>query len=66
MSLLTIVIVIILAGVGLYLVNSVIPMEATMKKVLNVVVIVVVCLWIVFSLLGGHGGVGAVSLPRIC
>jgi hypothetical protein len=57
MSLLTIVIVIILAGVGLYLVNSVIPMEATMKKVLNVVV---------FSLLGGHGGVGAVSLPRIC
>jgi hypothetical protein len=64
MSLLTIVIVLILAGVGLYVINSIIPMDATIKKVINIVVIVVVCLWLVMSLFGGAGAVG-IHMPRI-
>jgi hypothetical protein len=65
MSLLTIVIVLILAGVGLYLVNSVIPMEATMKKILNIVVITVVALWVVFTLFGTGGMFASVSIPHL-
>ena len=67
MSLLTIVLVLIVAGVGLYLVNAVIPMDPTIKKVLNIVVVAVLCLWVVFSVLGhGTTGIGGVSVPRIC
>lgn len=65
MSLLSIIIVLILVGVGLYVINSLIPMDATIKKVLNIVVIVVVCLWLVMSLFGGSGAVGGIHMPRL-
>lgn len=68
MSLLTIILVLIIAGVLLWAINAIIPMEPTIKKVLNVVVIAVVVLWVVFSLFGGGSvaPVGAVHLPKIC
>jgi len=46
MSLLTICLVIIVVGFLLYLANALIPMEGTVKKVLNIVVIVVLCVWL--------------------
>jgi len=46
MSLLTIVIVLIVAGVLLYLVNNYIPMDAKVKRILNVVVIIVLIIWL--------------------
>jgi hypothetical protein len=53
MSLLTILLVIIVAGFVLYLVNNMIPMDRKIKKILNIVVVVVVCIWLlkVFGLL---------------
>lgn len=53
MSLLSLVVLLVVIGVILWLVNAYIPMEATMKKIVNIVVIVVVCLWLltVFGLL---------------
>lgn len=58
MSLLTICVVLIVVGVLLWLVNSVIPMDGTIKKILNVVVIIFVVFWILkavgaFSYLSG-------------
>lgn len=44
MSLISLVILIVLIGVGLWLINAKIPMDATIKKILNVVVIIVVIL----------------------
>lgn len=54
MPLISIVIVLIIVGVLLWLVNSMIPMDARIKTILNVVVIIVVCLWLlqVFGLIG--------------
>ena len=54
MSLITIVITLIVAGVLLWLVNTYIPMDGKIKKVLNIVVMVVVVLWLlnVFGVLG--------------
>ena len=46
MSLITIVITLIVIGVLLWLVNTYIPMDGKIKKVLNVVVMVVVVLWL--------------------
>ena len=54
MSLVTIVITLIVVGVLLWLVNGYIPMDGKIKKVLNIVVMVVVVLWLlnVFGVLG--------------
>jgi predicted membrane protein len=46
MPLLNIVVLLILVGVGLYLINRYIPMASSIKTILNVVVIVAVCVWL--------------------
>ena len=46
MSLLTILIVILVVGVLLWLVNSYIPMQRTIKGILNAVVVIILVLWL--------------------
>jgi len=46
MPILTILIVLIVAGVILYLVNNYIPMDGKIKKILNVVVVLVIVVWL--------------------
>ena len=46
MPLLNIVIVLIVIGVLLHLVNRYIPMASSIKSILNVVVVVCVCIWL--------------------
>ncbi|MGC1484585.1 MAG: Thivi_2564 family membrane protein [Candidatus Acidiferrum sp.] len=46
MPLINIVIVLIVVGVLLWLVNRYIPMQGTIKSILNAVVVIVVVLWI--------------------
>ncbi len=46
MPLLNIVVMLIIIGVGLYLINNYIPMAASIKTILNVVVVVAVCIWL--------------------
>jgi hypothetical protein len=46
MPLLTILIVLIVAGVLLWLVNNYIPMDHKIKNILNAVVVVVVIVWL--------------------
>jgi hypothetical protein len=46
MSLFTIVIVLIVAGVLLWIVNNYIPMDSKIKNILNIVVVVVVIGWL--------------------
>lgn len=49
MSLLTVFIVLIVAGVLLWLVNSFIPMDRKIKAILNVVVVIVVIGWLLMA-----------------
>jgi hypothetical protein len=53
MPLLHVVLVLIVVGVLLWLVNSYIPMQATVKRILNAVVVIALVLWLlnVFGLL---------------
>lgn len=54
MSLLSILIVLIVAGVLLWLVNSFIPMDRKIKNILNAVVVIILVIWLLqaFGLLG--------------
>jgi hypothetical protein len=61
MSLVTLVIVLVVVGVILWLINSYIPMQSTIKKILNAVVIIVVVLW----LLSAFGVIGSLDTIRI-
>ncbi len=46
MPLLNIVVTLIVIGVGLYLINRYIPMASSIKTILNAVVVVAVCVWL--------------------
>jgi len=46
MPILTIIIVILVVGVILWLVNTYIPMQSTIKSILNAVVIIVLVIWL--------------------
>jgi hypothetical protein len=46
MPLMTVLIVLIVAGVLLWLVNSYIPMDHKIKTILNIVVVIVVIVWL--------------------
>lgn len=48
-DLISIVIALVLVGVALYIINL-IPMDATIRKIIQIVVIVVVCLWVLQAL----------------
>lgn len=46
MPLVNLVIVLIVVGVLLYLINRYIPMASSIKSILNIVVVVAVCIWV--------------------
>jgi hypothetical protein len=46
MPLVNLVIVLIVIGVGLWLINTYIPMASSIKTILNVVVVVAVVIWV--------------------
>lgn len=59
MPLISLVVVLVVVGVLLWLVNQYIPMEARIKTILNIVVLVVVVLWLlnVFGILNVFSGI---------
>jgi hypothetical protein len=56
MSIVTIIIVLVVVGLVLYLINTYIPMARPIKTILNVIVIVLVCLWLL-------NGLGIIRVP---
>ena len=54
MPLMNVVITLIVVGVLLWLVNSYVPMDAKIKRILNIVVVIAVVLWLLnaFGLIG--------------
>lgn len=63
MDLITLVITLVIVGVVLWLVNTYVPMDGKIKRILNIAVVVLVVLWLLFSVLGlGGGNLGAVRI----
>jgi len=53
MSLITLVIVLVVVGLLLWAVNNYIPMDAKIKQILNIVVVVAVIIWLLSVFLSG-------------
>lgn len=64
MSLIGLIVVLVIVGVLLYLVNTVIPMDGKIKTIINVLVILFVCIWLLQAL-GVLGGLGDINAIRI-
>ena len=63
MPLLNIVLVLIVVGVGLWLINRFIPMASSIKTILNVVVVIAVGIW-VLQAVGLWGQVSSFRVSR--
>jgi len=64
MPLITIVITLIVAGVLLWLINTYIPMDGKIKKILNIVVVICVVVWLLFAFGILHNS-GDIRVPRV-
>jgi len=60
MDLVSLIITLVVVGVALWAINAYIPMQSTIKTILNVVVVIAVILWLLrgFGLLGGVAAIG--------
>lgn len=63
MPLIQLVLVLVVVGVILWVINSYIPMQATIKRILNVVVVIVVILWLL-SVFGLIGNIASIRVGR--
>ena len=61
MPLIQLVIILVVIGVILWVINSYIPMQSTIKKILNAVVVIAVIIW----LLSVFGLIGNISTIRV-
>ena len=64
MPLLNVVLTLIVVGVVLWLINTYIPMQTTIKSILNIVVVIVVVLWLLYGF-GILSHSGAIHLPVV-
>jgi predicted membrane protein len=65
MPLLNVVVTLVIIGVVLWLINTYIPMQSTIKTILNIVVVIAVVVWLLYGYgLISHGaGVTVVHTP---
>ena len=64
MSLISLAVTLIVIGGLLWLVNTYIPMDGKIKKILNVVVVICVVVWLLFAF-GVLNNTGDIRVPRI-
>ena len=61
MPLLNVLLVIIIAGVILYLINNYIPMDRKIKNIRNIVVVIVLIIWLL-KVFGVYGYLGNINI----
>ncbi len=52
MDLISLIVTLVVVGFLLWLVNTYLPMDEKIKRILNIAVVVLVILWLLFSVLG--------------
>ncbi|MDZ4263770.1 MAG: Thivi_2564 family membrane protein [Pseudomonadota bacterium] len=60
--LLKVILALVIIGIVLWLVNTYLPMDAKIKQILNVIVVVFAIIWALISLFS-VGGFGSIRLP---
>jgi hypothetical protein len=64
MSMISLVVTLIVVGVLLWLVNTYIPMDGKIKKILNAVVVICVVVWLLYAF-GILGRSGDIRVPQL-
>jgi len=64
MTMISLVVTLIVVGVLLWLVNTYLPMDGKIKKILNAVVVVCVVVWLLYAF-GVLGRAGDIRVPRL-
>jgi ABC-type long-subunit fatty acid transport system fused permease/ATPase subunit len=64
MSLISVVLTLIVVGVVLWLINTYIPMQGTIKSILNAVVVIAVVIWLLYAF-GVLGHSGEIRIPQV-
>jgi len=64
MPLISLIVTLIVIGVLLWLVNTYIPMDAKIKKILNVVVVICVVMWLLYAFGILHHS-GEITVPQL-
>lgn len=64
MSLISLILILVAVGVVMWLINSYLPLDPRMQKILNAVVIIVVVLWLL-QVFGVLDDVSAVRVPKV-
>ena len=64
MSLISLIVTLIVVGVLLWLVNTYIPMDGKIKKILNVVVVICVVVWLLYAF-GILNHADEIRVPRV-
>jgi bacteriorhodopsin len=64
MQMISLVVTLIVVGVLLWLVNTYIPMDSKIKKILNAVVVICVVLWLLYAF-GILGRSGDIQVPQL-
>jgi len=60
----SLVVTLIVVGVLLWLVNTYIPMDGKIKKILNIVVVICVVIWLLYAF-GIMGRTGDIRVPQL-
>lgn len=57
MPLINVIIVLVIVGVLLYVVESLLPIDATIKRIIHIIIILAVCIWLLqaFRIIGPLG-----------
>jgi uncharacterized protein YqhQ len=57
MPLINVLVVLVIVGVLLYIVETLLPIEATIKRIIHIVVVLALCIWLlqVFGIIGSLG-----------
>jgi hypothetical protein len=57
MPLINVIIVLVIVGVLLYIVETLLPIEATVKRIIHIVVVLALCIWLLqaFGIIGSLG-----------
>jgi hypothetical protein len=64
MSLISLILTLIVIGVLLWLINTYIPMDGKIKKIINVVIVVAVIIWVLGLFIGGWGEIGNIRIGK--
>lgn len=64
MTLISLLLTLIVIGVLLWLVNTYIPMDGKIKRILNIVVVICVVLWLLYAF-GVLGRAGDIRVPQL-